>query len=59
MDVRDDATRAPIPATAVSDPAPPAVSRRLRIITVRSLESGGQIIPVDMKPRPAFYGATS
>lgn len=26
---------------------------------VQSLESGGQIITVDMKPRPAFYGATS
>ncbi len=26
---------------------------------VKSLESGGQIIAVDMKPRPACYGATS
>ncbi|MBI0294332.1 sugar porter family MFS transporter [Streptomyces sp. PRKS01-29] len=34
MDVRDDATRAPIPATAIADPAPQAVTRRLRIITV-------------------------
>ncbi|MBP8536541.1 sugar porter family MFS transporter [Streptomyces sp. MK37H] len=34
MDVRDDATRASIPATAITGPAPPAVSRRLRIITV-------------------------
>ncbi|MBO3675782.1 sugar porter family MFS transporter [Streptomyces sp. NEAU-YJ-81] len=34
MDVRDDATQAPTPATAITDPAPRAVSRRLRIITV-------------------------
>src|SRR4051795_12201726 len=30
MDVRDDATRAP----ALTDDAPPAVSRRLRVITI-------------------------
>ncbi|MGW7750222.1 Gfo/Idh/MocA family protein [Streptomyces violaceusniger] len=26
---------------------------------VQSLESGGQVVTVDMKPRPLFYGATS
>jgi myo-inositol 2-dehydrogenase/D-chiro-inositol 1-dehydrogenase len=25
---------------------------------VRSLEAGGQVVTVDMKPRPAFYGGT-
>ncbi|OAH12317.1 sugar porter family MFS transporter [Streptomyces jeddahensis] len=34
MDVRDDATQAPGPATTATDDAPPAVSRRLRLITV-------------------------
>lgn len=34
MDVRDDATQAPTPATPIADPAPQAVSRRLRIITI-------------------------
>ncbi|MEU0383467.1 sugar porter family MFS transporter [Streptomyces chartreusis] len=37
MDVRDDTTPAPIPpppATAVADDAPPAVRRRLRLITI-------------------------
>src|SRR5919204_722467 len=35
MDVRDDATQAPAPATAAAiTDAPPAVSRRLRVITV-------------------------
>ncbi|MCQ8187186.1 sugar porter family MFS transporter [Streptomyces rugosispiralis] len=34
MDVRNDAAQVPAPATAITDPAPPGVSRRLRIITV-------------------------
>ncbi|MDQ1021975.1 sugar porter family MFS transporter [Streptomyces afghaniensis] len=36
MDVTDDTTPAPVPppATAVADDAPPAVSRRLRLITI-------------------------
>lgn len=34
MDVTDDATPAPTPATAVADDAPAAVSRRLRVITI-------------------------
>ncbi|MEU1575152.1 sugar porter family MFS transporter [Streptomyces collinus] len=34
MDVRDDATPAPTPASAATDGTPPEVSRRLRIITV-------------------------
>ncbi|WP_262698355.1 MULTISPECIES: hypothetical protein [Streptomyces] len=57
MDVRDDVTQAPIPATAVTGPAPAAVPRRLRIITVVSPDVDAVL--VDMKPRPTFYGATS
>ncbi|NGO13764.1 sugar porter family MFS transporter [Streptomyces sp. HC44] len=34
MDIRDDAAQAPKTATPVTDDAPPAVSRRLRLITV-------------------------
>ncbi|MEW2395395.1 sugar porter family MFS transporter [Streptomyces sp. NPDC046862] len=34
MDVSNDTSQAPAPATAVPDDAPPAVSRRLRIITL-------------------------
>jgi len=34
MDVRDDATQAPVPSTTVTDDASATVSRRLRIITV-------------------------
>ncbi|MEU4465897.1 sugar porter family MFS transporter [Streptomyces sp. NPDC024017] len=34
MDVRDDATPAPTPASGATDETPPEVSRRLRIITI-------------------------
>ena len=39
MDVRDDATPAPTPASAGADDASAAVSRRLRVITIMACSS--------------------